>query len=84
MKKRIIMFFLKNNFILLYAGLDKNNFLNVSFKRRYKLYTFFQNNESYFTKFLNILNIKGLTPYLYINFIQFLLKKNFNNNKFKA
>ena len=84
MKKRIIMFFLKNNFILLYAGLYKNNFLNVSFKRRYKLYTFFKNNESYFTKFFNIINVKGLTPYLYINFIQFLLKKNFNNNKFKT
>jgi hypothetical protein len=78
------MFFLKNTFILLYAGVEKNNFLNISFKKKYKLYTFFKKYESYFVKFFDILNIKGLTPYLYVNFVQFLLKKNFSNNRFKT
>jgi len=78
------MFFLKNIFILFYIGFKKNNFLNVSFKKRYKLYLFFKKHEVYFSRFFNILNIKGLTPFLYVTFVQFFLKKNFDNSKFRS
>ena len=78
------MFFFKNVFLLFYVGFRKNNFLKISFKKRYKLYMFFKKNEVYFSKFFNVLKLKGLTPFFYVAFIQFFLKKNFDNNSFRS
>ena len=77
------MFFLKNVFVLFGLGLKKDNFLNINFKKKYKIYLFFQKNKAYFNRFFNILSINNLTVFIYLNFLQFILKKNFNNDKFK-
>ena len=77
------MFFLKNVFVLFGLGLKKDNFLNINFKKKYQIYLFFQKNKVYFNRFFGILSINNLTVFLYLNFLQFILKKNFNSDKFK-
>jgi hypothetical protein len=80
------MFFLKNVFVLFGLGLKKDNFLNINFKKKYQIYLFFQKNIKYILidfLFFGILSINNLTVFLYLNFLQFILKKNFNSDKFK-
>lgn len=82
------MFFLKNTFVLFYVGLEKKKNSNLTFKDNYKLYLFFKNRSSYFSRFFSLFNILGVSTstnqnlFFYVNFIKFIFEKNFNHNKF--
>ena len=78
------MFFIRNIFILFYLGFKKNNFSQLNFKKKYKLYLFFSKYNSYFSRFFSLFNLKNLTPFYYFFFFNFIIKKNFNHDKFKT
>lgn len=78
------MFFIRNIFFLFYVGFKRNNFLNLNFKKKYKLYFFMSKYNLYFSRFFSLFNFKGLTSFYYFYFFYFMVKKNFNNNKFNV
>ena len=77
------MFFFKNVFVKFGLNLSESKFLNINFKKKYKIYLFFAKNQYYFTKFFNSLHVNNLTTFIYFNLLLFMLRKNFNNNSYK-
>lgn len=76
------MFFLRNIFFLFYIGFKKKNSTKMTFKENYKLYLFFKKHEVYFLRLFFFFKIGNVTPFFYFNFLQHVLKKNFEHQKF--